>query len=85
MKQTPDMTGGDVSALSFEEAMARLDEIVRRLESGQASLEESIALYAQGGALKAHCEAKLKAAEEKVEKILARADGTVTTAPLDGE
>lgn len=75
----------DIARLSFEDAMAMLDDIVRQLESGQAPLEASIELYALGSALKAHCEAKLKSAEEKVEKILARADGTFSTAPLDGQ
>ena len=56
--------------LSFEDALARLEGIVQRLESGQAPLEESISLYEQGAALKAHCEARLKAAEEKVAAIV---------------
>ena len=51
--------------LSFEDALARLEGIVQRLESGQAPLEESISLYEQGAALKAHCEARLKAAEDE--------------------
>ena len=56
--------------LSFEEALQRLETIVSRLESGQAPLEESIALYEEGAKLKAHCEARLKVAEEKVAAIL---------------
>ena len=48
--------------LSFEDALKRLETIVSRLESGQAPLEESIALYEEGAKLKAHCEARLKAA-----------------------
>ena len=61
--------------LSFEDALARLEGIVQRLESGQAPLEESISLYEQGAALKAHCEAKLKDAQLRVEKIVVGADG----------
>lgn len=61
--------------LSFEDALARLESIVQRLESGQAPLEESISLYEQGAALKAHCEARLKDAQLRVEKIVVGPDG----------
>jgi exodeoxyribonuclease VII, small subunit len=62
--------GGDVSALSFEAALKELEGIVARLEQGQVDLEDSIALYERGQALKAHCEAKLKAAEGRLERIV---------------
>ena len=61
--------------LSFEKALERLEAIVSRLESGQAPLEESITLYEEGAALKAHCEARLKQAQLRVEKIVVGADG----------
>ena len=61
--------------LSFEDALARLESIVSRLESGQAPLEESITLYEEGAALKKHCEDRLKAAQLRVEKIVVGADG----------
>ena len=61
--------------LSFEDALSRLEGIVSRLESGQAPLEESIALYEEGARLKSHCEARLKAAQLRVEKIVVGADG----------
>ena len=61
--------------LSFEDALARLESIVSRLESGQAPLEESISLYEEGARLKAHCEERLKAAQLRVEKIVVGADG----------
>lgn len=61
--------------LSFEDALARLEGIVQRLESGQAPLEESISLYEQGAALKAHCETRLKDAQLRVEKIVVGTDG----------
>ncbi|WP_433951473.1 exodeoxyribonuclease VII small subunit [Brevundimonas bullata] len=61
--------------LSFEDALSRLEGIVSRLELGQAPLEESIALYEEGARLKAHCEARLKAAQLRVEKIVVGADG----------
>ncbi|MBT8455733.1 MAG: exodeoxyribonuclease VII small subunit [Rhodobacteraceae bacterium] len=63
------MTGKDLSEMSFEEAMAELEQIVGRLDSGSVELEESITLSQRGAALKAHCEAKLKDAEEKVAAI----------------
>ncbi len=62
--------------LSFEDALSRLETIVSRLESGQAPLEESITLYEEGARLKAHCEARLKAAQLRVEKIVVGADGS---------
>ena len=54
-----------IADLTFEEALKQLEEIVQRLEKGQVDLEDSIAIYEKGTALKAHCEAKLKDAEEK--------------------
>lgn len=65
----------DISALSFEEALAQLERIVGELESGQAPLERSIDIYERGAALKAHCEKKLEAARLKVEKIVLGANG----------
>lgn len=60
----------DISQLSFEAALAELERIVAELESGRADLERSIQVYERGAALKAHCEAKLKDAQLRVEKIL---------------
>lgn len=58
-----------LAELSFEEALKRLEAIVHRLESGDASLEDSIGLYTEGQALKAHCEAKLADATQRIEAI----------------
>ncbi len=58
-----------VGAMSFEEAMAALEQVVAALDKGDVPLDQSIALYEKGAALKAHCEARLKAAEEKVALI----------------
>lgn len=66
--------------LSFEDALARLETIVSRLESGQAPLEESITLYEEGAALKAHCEKRLAAAQLRVEKIVVGPDGAAKSA-----
>ena len=74
----------DVATMSFEEAMAELERVVGQLERGDVPLEESIGLYERGAKLKAHCEAKLKAAEERVEKITRGADGAPGTEPVEG-
>ncbi|MGB5094138.1 MAG: exodeoxyribonuclease VII small subunit [Parvibaculum sp.] len=76
----------DVARLSFEDALKQLEDIVRQLESGEAPLEKSIELYERGTALKAHCEARLKLAEAKVEKITLNSRGEAGgTTPLDVE
>jgi exodeoxyribonuclease VII small subunit len=59
-----------VEELSFEAALRELESIVGRLEQGEVDLEDSIALYERGTALKAHCEKKLKSAESRLEKIV---------------
>ncbi len=68
----------DPATLSFESALAELEQIVQKLESGRADLEESIDLYARGTALKAHCDAKLKSAQARIEKIVIGPDGAAT-------
>lgn len=65
----------DVSTLSFEDALSELEKIVARLEQGQVPLEESIAIYQRGEALKARCDELLKRAEARVETITVGADG----------
>lgn len=76
-------SGQDVGALSFEEALAELEQIVRGLESGQQKLEDAIAAYERGAALRRHCQAKLAEAEARVAAIVERADGTLSTRPLE--
>ncbi|HXI86287.1 MAG TPA: exodeoxyribonuclease VII small subunit [Parvularculaceae bacterium] len=73
----------DLSKVSFEDALKELEDIVRKLESGGVPLEDSIALYERGAALKAHCEAKLKSAQERIEKIVVAEGGAVKAAPAD--
>ena len=76
----------DMKALSFEKALAMLEEIVAKLESGRVDLEESIKIYERGEVLRKHCEAKLAEAETRIEKITLGADGKPTgNAPLDVE
>ncbi len=72
MSETP------IDKMSFEEAMRELESIVNKLDSGNVELEASIKLYERGAKLKAHCEAKLNDAEEKVAAITLDADGTPT-------
>ena len=73
-----------VEEMSFEEALAAFEQVVGALESGQVPLEESIALYERGAKLRAHCEARLREAELKVEKIVAGPDGAASgTEPFE--
>ncbi len=85
MAKAPTKTPADIAALSFEKALAELEDIVAKLESGQAALEESIKLYERGAALKAHCETTLKSAQEKIEKIVVDGNGKPKTEKADFE
>ncbi len=77
---------GPIAELTFEQALAALEQVVSQLEGGQVPLEQSIALYERGDALKRHCEAKLGEAELKVEKIVAGGDGDApASAPFNTE
>lgn len=67
----------DISAMSFEDALAELERIVRGLEGGQQKLEDAIACYERGAALRRHCEQKLAEAEARVQAIVERADGSL--------
>ncbi|HPF48058.1 MAG TPA: exodeoxyribonuclease VII small subunit [Emcibacteraceae bacterium] len=73
----------DIKNMKFEEALSALEDIVRSLESGEVSLEQSIEIYTRGTQLKAHCEEKLKDATARIEKITKSSDGTLTSTPLD--
>ena len=73
-----------IAAMSFEAAMAALELVVSQLEKGEVPLEQSIALYERGAALKAHCAGKLKDAEEKVDLIRAQEGKAVATTPMEG-
>ena len=68
----------DVAALSFEDALAELERIVRGLEGGQQKLEDAISAYERGSRLRRHCEAKLAQAEQRVQAIVAAGDGTLS-------
>jgi exodeoxyribonuclease VII small subunit len=72
----------DISGLSFEDALAELERIVKGLEGGQQKLEDAITAYERGALLRQHCEAKLAEAEARVQAIVQRADGSLTTRAL---
>jgi exodeoxyribonuclease VII small subunit len=78
------MTDKPIAEMSFEEAMTALEQVVGALERGDVALEQSIALYDRGAALKVHCAAKLKDAEEKVELIRAAEGRAVGVTPAEG-
>lgn len=79
------MSDTPIEEMSFEAAMAELEKVLGQLERGDVALEESIALYERGAALKARCETKLKEAEEKVAAITLDGDGKPTgTTPVEG-
>ena len=71
----------DITAMSFEDALAELEQIVRRLEGGQVRLDDAIQCYERGAQLKQHCEAKLNEAQQRVDRIVIGADGTVAAEP----
>lgn len=79
------MSDTPVAEMTFEQAMAELEQVVGRLERGDVALDESITLYERGAALKKRCETKLKEAEEKVAAITLDGDGQPTgTTPVEG-
>ncbi len=84
MSDTPTLP--EVSGLTFEQALGELEAIVGRLERGDVALEDSIAAYERGEALKKRCAALLSIAEARVEKIRVGADGSATAVePFDAE
>ncbi|MEM1159720.1 MAG: exodeoxyribonuclease VII small subunit [Pseudomonadota bacterium] len=78
MSETP------IADMSFEEALAALEDVVRNLEGGQVPLDKSIDLYERGQSLRKHCEDRLKAAELRVEKIVASGETATGVEPFEG-
>ena len=79
-------TSEDLSTLSFEEALKRLEDIVRKLESGDVPLDQSIDLYSQGETLRGLCQKRLEAAQAKIEKITLDRNGEPEgTVPFDAD
>ena len=90
MLQTMDEDRGAVAAkisdLSFEDALKALEQVVRQLESGDVALDQSIALYERGEALRQHCQARLDAAQARIEAIVQDARGQAAgTRPFDSD
>ena len=75
-----DIAAPDLAAMSFEDALAELEQIVRRLEAGQVTLDEAILCYERGTKLKRHCEQKLNEAQQRVDRIVIGPDGAVSAA-----
>ncbi|GIK96848.1 MAG: hypothetical protein BroJett029_10570 [Alphaproteobacteria bacterium] len=73
----------DIATMSFEEALDELQSLVRKLEKGESKLDEAIQQYERGAALKQHCEAKLREAQAKIEKIVMTPAGEIASEPAD--
>jgi exodeoxyribonuclease VII small subunit len=71
----------DIASMTFEDALAELEQIVRRLEAGQVKLDEAIQCYERGAQLKQHCERKLNEAQQRVERIVIGPDGAPAAQP----
>jgi exodeoxyribonuclease VII small subunit len=78
-----DTPADDVNGLSFEDALAELDQIVRGLEGGALKLDAAIQAFERGVRLRRHCEAKLAEVEARVEALVRQPDGSLTTRPLE--
>jgi len=78
----PDLSA-DLSSLSFEDALAELERIVRQLEEGKGRLDDAIDAYTRGVQLKRHCEARLAEAQARVDRIVLAPDGAVSSKPAD--
>ena len=73
----------DIDQLSFEDALAELDQIVRGLEGGALKLDVAVQAFERGIKLRRHCEAKLAEGEARVEALVRRSDGSLGTRPLE--
>ena len=78
-----DDTAAQIASMSFEQALAELERIVAELESGKTDLEQSIGAYERGALLKGHCEAKLKEAQLRVERIVVGPSGPTGVEPAE--
>jgi exodeoxyribonuclease VII small subunit len=77
----PDGVPPDIAAMNFEDALAELEQIVRRLEGGQVKLDEAIMSYERGAQLKRHCERKLNEAQQRVDRIVIGPEGAIGAEP----
>ncbi|CCQ74146.1 exodeoxyribonuclease VII small subunit [Magnetospira sp. QH-2] len=83
MTDTDSTMPDDITRLSFEEALAELETIVRTLEEGKGKLDEAIDAYQRGSNLKRHCEAKLSEARIRIDRIVQRPDGSLASEPAE--
>lgn len=74
-----------ITAMSFEEALRALEEIVHKLESGEVPLDETITLYERGEVLRKHCQTRLDAAQARIDKIVKTEDGRAVAQPFDAD
>jgi exodeoxyribonuclease VII small subunit len=80
----PMTDAADIAAMNFEDALRALEDVVRKLESGEVPLDDSITLYELGELLRKHCQTRLDAAQLRIERIVAGPDGNATgTQPFD--
>jgi exodeoxyribonuclease VII small subunit len=77
----PDGVPPDIAAMNFEDALAELEQIVRRLEGGQVKLDEAVMSYERGAQLKRHCERKLNEAQQRVDRIVIGPEGAIGAEP----
>ena len=82
-QQSPKSSAHPITQMSFEESLKELETIVKKLESGQGTLEAAIEYYERGNHLKAHCDKKLREARLKVDTIIKDASDTLTLAPQE--
>ena len=76
----------DIAELTFEDALAQLEALVRKLESGDVPLDRSIDLYERGERLRRHCQERLDGAQARIEAIVADGEGRATgTRPFDDD
>ena len=79
-----DEPGPDIAQMTFEDALRALEDVVRKLETGEVPLDDSIDLYERGELLRKHCQARLDAAQARIEKIVSGPDGkAVGTKPFE--
>ena len=81
----PEGVPQDIAAMNFEDALAELEQIVRRLEGGQVKLDEAIMSYERGAQLKRHCERKLNEAQQRVDRIVIGPEGAINVEPAKFE
>ena len=79
-----DEQAAEIAQMTFEDALRALEDVVRKLESGEVPLDDSISLYERGEQLRKHCQARLDAAQARIEKIVAGPDGkAIATEPFE--